>query len=129
MLVADTRLADSAVLAALKGGCALLEKAEGPPALSRKLLQGVVLALEQDARTMNVFATLPEWAARPPALLPAVWALPYEERLAVALLFVEQIPIEEAADITGLPLCIMQMHSERALQKLARIIASDIHQN
>ncbi|WP_421788381.1 hypothetical protein [Hyphobacterium sp.] len=121
ILVADLEAGDAAILSVLRDWPSKLIPAHSEPASIQALLKAVILILEQDARFLKVFATLPGRRGFRPSLLPAVWSLKYEERLVLSLIYVEQFSTEQAADIAGMQAATVEIHAANALAKLERL--------
>lgn len=121
LLVSDAQRADAAVLDLIWDCRSLLRRRDCGPPLLQLMMRGLVCVLEQDARLLNILALQGNRSCRP-ALLPAVWALSYEERLAVSLLFVEELSLGDAAKVSGIAPGMLDQHSAQALAKLDYIL-------
>jgi len=119
-MIADADRADALLLEALKT-CRdrLFECGNDPDCTSRILFGAAICSLEADARTYRGMGILPKAPDHAIPLLPAFWALPYDERLAINLLHVECLPPDLAAVISGVTPDRMRCLADAGVSRLA----------
>lgn len=99
-MIADPVRADDCLLHSL-GTCrdTIVSCRHDPGSVVRTMFAAAIEGLEADARRFDAVRMLPARQDCPIPLLPAFWALPYEERLAITLLHVETFDIELAGTL------------------------------
>lgn len=86
--------------------------------VARSVYPAVIAGFERDARAMKTLAVLRSVPGTRPPLLPAFWSLPYEERLAVCLLVVDELDPSLAGSAASVPARTLEAWANRALARL-----------
>ena len=86
--------------------------------VARSLYPAVIAGFEREARAMKTLAVLRSVPGTRPPLLPAFWSLPYEERLAVCLLVVDELDPSLAGRAASVPARTLEAWANRALARL-----------
>lgn len=120
LMVADADRADSLLLDALRA-CRdrVIKCGDDPACVARILFGAAICSFESDARGYRGMGILPKLASSPIPLLPAFWALPYDERLAINLLHVECFSPDLAARICGVTPDRMKGQADTGIRRLA----------
>lgn len=85
------------------------------------LFASAIAHLETESRALNAIAILPTTTEDIP-LLPAVWALPYDERLALALLYVEELEPQTAGSLCATTTKTLRDRAETAVARLLGVL-------
>lgn len=118
-MIADPDRADTVLIRSLKACRDTLPSCGNDPVcVARTLFAAAIDSLEPEARRFDAIRMLPLRDVSRIPLLPAFWALPYDERLAVALLHVETFDIALAAPLSRAAPEQLRERAETGLSRL-----------